>query len=266
MSSDPSAPLSRPALRVVEEGDIAWLILDRPDRRNALTQAMWRALPALLDQIADFPARVLVIRGEGGHFAAGADIGEFEEVYADRSSAERYFSEIAAAMDALADFGKPVLAMIDGACVGGGLGLALCCDLRIAATGARFGITPAKLGLMYNLADTRRLVAAVGEQRARDILYTARILDADEALACGLVLETHPSEDLESAVRAKAASIAAASPWSIRRTKQVIGRIGAGQAGDDDETRGWMADAVEGEDFHEGRAAFLGKRPPVFGR
>lgn len=251
-------------LSLTVSGDVATLTLDRPARRNALNQAMWRGLPGVLASARDARAKVLVLTGAGGAFAAGADISEFEAVYATRETSAAYFAEIGAGMDALAAFEAPTLAMIDGACVGGGLGLALCCDIRIASDRARLGITPAKLGLMYPLADTRRLVEAVGPSRAKDILYTGRILDAAEALAIGLVDEVVPAEVLHDAVARKAANIATASAWSARAAKAVIRRILDGQTADDATTHGWMLDAVEGEDFAEGRAAFLGKRAPQF--
>ena len=233
-------------LRVADE--IATLTLNRPARRNAVNRAMWRGLPEVLEAARAARVKVLVLTGAGEAFAAGADISEFEQVYADRATAGAYFGEIAAAMDALANFESPTLARIDGACVGGGLGLALCCDLRIASDRARLGITPAKLGLMYALSDTKRLVDVVGPTRAKDILYTGRILTADEALAVGLVDAVTSVEGLDAAAAAKVA----------------VSRILNGQATDDAETGAWMLDAVEGVDFVEGRDAFLGKRTPRF--
>lgn len=243
-------------------GDVATLTLNRPQRRNAVNRAMWRGLPGVLDAARAARVKVLVLTGAGEAFAAGADISEFQAVYADRATAGAYFAEIAAAMDALAGFEAPSVARIDGPCVGGGLGLALCCDLRIASDRARLGITPAKLGLMYSLADTRRLVDAVGPSRAKDILYTGRILTADEALAIGLI--DAMASDLDAAVAARVEAITSASQWSARKAKQIIARILAGQTTDDAETGAWMLDAVEGEDFVEGRDAFLGKRTPRF--
>ena len=245
-------------------GEIATLTLNRPARRNAVNRAMWQGLPGVLDAARAARVKVLVLTGAGEAFAAGADISEFEQVYADRATAGAYFAEIAVAMDALANFESPTLARIDGACVGGGLGLALCCDMRIASDRARLGITPAKLGLMYALSDTRRLVDVVGPARAKDILYTGRILEANEALTLGLVDAVTPLADLDAAVAAKAEAIAAASQWSARKTKQIIRRILDGQTDDDAETNTWMLDAVEGADFVEGRDAFLAKRTPRF--
>ena len=245
-------------------GEIATLTLNQPARRNAVNRVMWRGIPGVLEAVRAARAKVLILTGAGETFAAGADISEFEQVYADRATAAAYFGEIAAAMDALASFESPTVARIDGPCVGGGLGLALCCDIRIASDRARLGITPAKLGLMYSLADTKRLVDVVGPSRAKDILYTGRILTADEALAIGLVDVVTPVEDLDAAIAAKAEAIAAASQWSARKAKAVVSRILNCQAVDDAETSAWMLDAVAGEDFVEGRDAFLGKRTPRF--
>jgi enoyl-CoA hydratase/carnithine racemase len=167
-------------------------------------------------------------------------------------------------VDALAKLDRPVLAHIEGFCVGAGSALALACDIRLTAADAKFGITPAKLGLMYNLADTKRLVDAVGPGKAKDILFTGRLLDADEALAFGLVDIVIPTADLETAVAAKAAQICANSQWSIRASKRVIRQILDGAPDDTEETQRWFVDAVLAEDFLEGRAAFMGKRSPDF--
>jgi enoyl-CoA hydratase/carnithine racemase len=247
------------SLSVTVANDVATLMLNRPEKRNALTQAMWRALPDAVAAVEADPAvKVLVLTGAGGCFAAGADIGEFKTVYATRENAAAYAVEIAAAMEAVAHLSKPSIAAIPGACVGGGLGLALACDLRIAAQDARLGITPGKLGLMYSLGDTRRLVEAVGASSAKDILFTGRILNADDALALRLV------DAVPQAVADKAAAIASASQWSARRTKAVVRLILDGAVEDTDQTRAWFLDGLEGEDFAEGRDAFLTKRPPVF--
>jgi enoyl-CoA hydratase/carnithine racemase len=245
-------------------GDIATLTLNRPERRNALNAAMWQALPQACAAVEASPAKLLILRGAGGHFAAGADISEFDKVYADRQIAGVYADGVHDAVNALAKLDRPVLAHIEGFCVGAGSALALACDIRLAAVDARFGITPAKLGLMYNLADTKRLVDAVGPGKAKDILFTGRLLDADEALAFGLVDFVIPTADLETAVAAKAAMICANSQWSIRASKRVIRQILDGAPDDTDETRRWFVDAVLAEDFLEGRAAFMGKRSPDF--
>ena len=253
------------ALRVEVSGDVATLTLNRPETKNALTLAMWSTLPGLLAEVAaDRAAKVLVVRGAGGTFAAGANIGEFETVYATPESTRAYFDRVGEAMEALAAFEKPTIAMIEGACVGGGLGLALACDLRIAAADARLALTPAKLGLVYSLPDTRRLVQAVGLSRAKDILFTGRLIGAEEALAIGLVDALQTPDALEAAVADKTAQIAAASQWTARRAKAIVGLIADGETGDTEETTRWLIEAVEGEDFREGRDAFLAKGKPVF--
>lgn len=253
------------ALKVEVAGDVATLTLNRPEKKNALTLAMWTTLPGLLAQIAADPAaKVFVVRGAGGTFAAGADIGEFETVYATPDSTRAYFDRVGEAMEALATFEKPTVAMIEGACVGGGLGLALACDLRIAATDAKLALTPGKLGLVYSLPDTRRLVQAVGLSKAKDILFTGRLIEAEEALSIGLVDGLHAPDALDAAVAEKTAQIAAASQWTARRAKAIVGLIADGETADTAETARWLIEAVEGGDFREGRDAFLGKRKPVF--
>lgn len=241
------------------------LILNQPARRNALSQEMWQLVPTRLAEAAADPAiRVLVVQGAGGTFAAGADISEFEAAYATRESTAIYAGDIARAMDGLADFIKPTVALIQGACVGGGLGLALACDLRFAASDARMGITPGKLGLVYPLGDTKRLVQLVGPSHAKDLLYTGRLLNADEALSMGLVNRVTAPDAVEAAVLDHAAQITAASQYSARATKRMIARVLAGQTVDSDETVAEFLDAVEGEDFIEGRNAFRDKRKPGF--
>jgi len=247
------------------DGHAAHLVLNRPDKRNALNGAMWAAIPGLLSEAeADDGVRLLVVRGAGGAFAAGADISEFEQVYATPASAAAYSRSIAGALDALAAFPKPALAMIDGACVGGGCGLALACDLRFAAQGSKFGITPGKLGLAYTLNDTRRLIDAVGVSAAKDILFTGRILEAEEALSMGLIDRLVTKEALGGAVEAFAGAVAKTSAQSARVTKQIIARIQAGQSSDDAATRELFLKAFQSSDFQEGYSAFLEKRAPRF--
>lgn len=257
--------MSGEAVYLTTKGAAAHLVLNNPARRNALSEAMWRAIPGLLAQAEADPAvRLLVVRGEGGAFAAGADISEFEDVYSTPERAADYSRAIAAALDGLAAFPRPTLAAIEGACIGGGCGIALACDLRFAAHGSKFGITPGKLGLVYTLNDTRRLIDAVGVSAAKDILFTGRLLDADEALARGLIDRLRPAEALMGEVEAFRDQIAATSAVSARITKQIVARIQAGQAEDDAETRKLFLDAFQGEDFQEGYRAFLAKRKPDF--
>ncbi|MFZ4603701.1 MAG: enoyl-CoA hydratase-related protein [Caulobacterales bacterium] len=256
-----------PEIFAHRDGAFAHLVLNRPAKRNALTMAMWRAIPAILADLTDQPGvRVLIVRGAGGAFAAGADIAEFERAYASREAALANQADMQAAMSALEDFPLPTIAAIGGACVGGGCGLALCCDVRIAAAGAKFGITPGKLGLAYGVADTRRLVQAVGLSAAKDILFTGRILDAEEAMRLSLVDRVVPAETLDETVQTYASTIAAASGYTARATKAILRLIREGASEDTEKSRAMFADAFEGADFREGRAAFLEKRAPDFSK
>lgn len=246
-------------------GAVAELVLNRPAKRNAITSAMWLDIPRLLQSAADNPeVKLLIVRGAGGSFAAGADIAEFEVVYATRERAEAYTRSIGMALDSLAAFPKPTLARIEGACVGGGCGVALSCDLRFAATGSRFAITPAKLGLTYTLNDTKRLIDAVGVSFAKDILYSGRMLDAEEAFRIGLINRLVDPETLSQAVEEYAQGLSATSAYSARTSKKIISMIRAGVDADTDETRQMFLDAFQGEDFQEGYRAFLEKRSPRF--
>ena len=257
--------MSQDAVYLTRTGPAAHLVLNKPAKKNALSEAMWRAIPRLLSEAESDPGvRLLVVRGEGGAFAAGADISEFEEVYSTPERAAEYSRAIAAALDGLAAFPRPTLAAIEGACVGGGCGIALACDLRFAAQGSKFGITPGKLGLVYTLNDTKRLIDAVGASAAKDILFTGRILTADEARDLGLADRLIPEYALMDEVAAFAEQVSATSAASARITKQIIARIQAGQAEDDAETRKLFLDAFQGADFQEGYRAFLAKRKPDF--
>jgi enoyl-CoA hydratase/carnithine racemase len=157
-----------------------------------------------------------------------------------------------------------VIAQIDGLCIGAGVALAAACDLRLAARDARFAITPAKLGLIYSLADTARVMALVGPGVTRDLLFTGRMIDGVEAHAVGLVGAVHASDDLADAVAEKAALIGANSRWSHARGKQIVRKILDGAGDDDAQTLGWFADATEGADYREGIAAFAERRKPRF--
>lgn len=252
-------------IHLERKGAIAELVLNRPDKRNAITEAMWIAIPRLLAEAEADPAlRVLIVRGAGGSFAAGADIAEFEEVYATRERAARYSAAVAAALDGLAAFPLPTVASIAGPCVGGGCGLALACDLRFAMDGARFGITPAKLGLVYTLNDTKRLIDAVGPSNARDILFTGRLVGAHEAREMGLIDRVWSETAFEAEMEIWLAQLRAASPHSARVTKHIIRMILSGVDHDTDETRQIFLDAFQGRDFQEGYRAFLEKRAPRF--
>ena len=253
------------AVELLREGAVATLRLNRPDKKNALSEAMWRALPERLAEAESDPAiRVLIVTGAGGDFAAGADISEFETVYATPERAAAYSDAVNAALDGLAAFPKPSLARIEGACIGGGCGVALACDMRFAAETARFGVTPARLGLVYPLNDTARLIDAVGLSRAKDLLFTARLLEAPEAEMIGLIDQILPGETLDAVIAAYAERLIAMSGETARATKKIIGMIQAGRHQDDHAARAIFRDAFAGPDFAEGYRAFMEKRAPRF--
>jgi enoyl-CoA hydratase/carnithine racemase len=247
-------------LRLETHGAVAHLVIDRAAKRNAFTQGMWEALPALVEEaMADAAVRVLVLRAaEPGAFSAGADIVEFGSGAQDPAWRARNQAAIAHAQITLARASKPTIALVDGDCVGGGCGLAMACDLRVASAAARFGITPAKLGLVYSLHDTKLLVDLVGPSQSKRILFTAALIDAAEAHRIGLV------DLLDADGLALADTIAGSSPHTCREAKAMVRRIVSGQAEDDEETRGLFADAFRLPDFVEGVSAFLEKRRPRF--
>ena len=253
-------------IHLTTKGSVATLTLDRPDKANALSLDMWQALPGLVREVTGNPdAKVLVIRGAGERvFSAGADIQEFKEVFATPETAKAYTNAVRRGLQALADCPKPVLAMIYGPCVGGGCGLALCCDLRFAADTARFGITPAKLGLVYGFEDTRQLVATVGPARAKDILFSGRLIPAPEALSLGLVDRVVPTAQLADAVAAYADQLCSVSQYSVRAAKATINAIASGTDEATPDIRRRFDAGFQGEDMQEGYRAFLDKRPPRF--
>jgi enoyl-CoA hydratase/carnithine racemase len=253
------------AVRLVRDGAVATLLLDQPARRNAMTRAMWRGLPALVaEAAADDAVAVLRVAGSGAHFCGGADISEFAATYATAEATAQANAEITAAVAALAAFPKPAVAVIRGACVGGGVALALACDLRFAAADARFAVTPAKLGLIYSQADTARLMRAVGAARAKELLFTARLVEAEEALRIGLVEEVCAPDALDAFVAQRIAPIAAGSRPALRAIKAVANAIEDGVEWESAALRAMFDDAFAGQDFREGYDAFLAKRQPVF--
>jgi enoyl-CoA hydratase/carnithine racemase len=246
------------------EPPFARIILNRPDRRNAITRAMWRALPAIRASIeARDDLLVTLIEGEGAHFSAGADIAELADVYRDAHSARDYGDAAQDGLKALMALDRPTIAVIRGVAVGGGLGLALACDLRFCAADAHLAVTPARLGLVYGHAETRRLIELVGPSRAKDLLFTGRRIETDEALAIGLI-DRRVETALRETVLGYARGLADLSQLSIRGAKRAVDAIAAGMNKETPTFRALTEAAALGPDFAEGRAAFAEKRTAKF--
>jgi enoyl-CoA hydratase/carnithine racemase len=255
-----------PALRYVKDGAIAWILADNPARMNALTGSMWRALPGAMSKaISDPGVRVVVLRGAGDKaFSAGADISEFEKTRTG-DAAKDYDALNDAAFNALINCPKPTIAMIHGFCLGGGLGLALCCDLRIADETSQFAIPAAKLGIGYNARWVRPILAAIPPARAKELLFTGRRFRSADAEAMGLVSQLVPKAELEASVRALALEIAANAPLSVAAAKRVIDEISKHPEHPDiTALDAAVAACFASEDYAEGRRAFLEKRKPEF--
>lgn len=248
-------------LHLDRTGQTATILIDRADKRNAFTQAMWQRLPGLLEEaVRDQQVRLLVLRAaDGTAFSAGADIGELLANKDDAEWRARNQQLINRAQWELARFPLPTIAFVEGDCVGGGCGLALACDMRVATPEARFGITPARLGLVYPLHDVKLLVDLVGPGQAKRILFTGALIDANEASRIGLV------ELVATDLEPLAGQIRAASPYSVRQCKQMVQRVLDGQTEDDKETLEMFARAFTMPDFAEGTAAFVERRKPDFG-
>jgi enoyl-CoA hydratase/carnithine racemase len=254
-------------LRVVAEGGVARVLIDNAERRNAFDFSMWRALPGLLSALdADASVRVVVLCGAPSlPFCSGADISEFSTVRATAEGGRAYEQANVEAFDALSRLAKPVIAAISGFCMGGGMGLAAACDLRIAAEGAVFGIPAGRLGVGYPPEAMSYVVAAVGAQTAMDLFFTARRIDAREAAACGFVSRVLPKEGFDAAIASIAAGIAANAPLTLRAAKAAIRRAARlPHALSSEQCEALAAACFDSDDYVEGRTAFLGKREPAF--
>ena len=246
--------------------NIACLVLNRPDKKNALDKSMWEKIPRLVEEATrDSNVRVLILRSEDPNFfSAGADISEFTLFMNDADAREDNRKAIRAACRALEECPLPTIAMVQGACVGGGCMLALCCDIRLGDEKSRYGITPAKLGLVYSLGDTRRLVDLVGPAQAKQILFTAGIFPARRALDIGLVNDIFPVDELEEKTLELARQMMANSGHSLRHIKRNIARVLSGDREDDEQSESLFNAAFDGPDHREGVDAFLNKRKPEF--
>ena len=255
--------------RIVAEkqGPVGWLTFNNPARRNAISIDMWEAIPKVLDRFEQDPeVRAIVLKGEGDKaFVSGADVSQYEK---QRSSVEgvQYYEEIAGRVaERLQNCDKVIVAMIRGYCLGAGVNIALCCDLRIAAEDAKLGIPAAKLGLGYRASSLKNLIDIVGPAYAREVLITGRHFSAAEAKTMGLVHRVAPVAELESLVLEYCATISENAPLTIRASKRIIRELLKSSAAFDAEACAALVKACfESQDYIEGRRAFMEKRKPVF--
>lgn len=256
-----------PGIGIEHDQHVTHITLRNPARRNAMCHAMWQQLgDALQAAHEDADLRVLVLTGAGDKaFCAGNDISEFKTWRNDPARHRAYDAASHRAMDLLRSVPVPVIARIRGVCVGGGLEIALACDLRIASDDARFAITPARLGLGYTLRDVSLVVDTVGAAAARKLLYTGRLHDAGEALAMGVLDVCVPPDALDDALADLVRTIAGNAPLTIRALKAALGEALKPGAQRDEARVQAMVDACHAsEDYQEGQRAFAEKRAPQF--
>ena len=256
--------MSAEHLTVEQRGAVAVLTIDRPAKRNAMSAGMWAALPGVLAGLAADPAvRVLVVTGAGASFCAGADIGDLLGGGDPADPMADVRRDNLAAQAALREFPAPTVAMIRGHCIGGGVELAVACDLRFTDPTGMFGVTPAKVGIVYTPASTRALIDLVGPATTKYLLFSGDLLDAAEALRRGLVDRVVPAGELEDEVLRLADVLASRSAVSQRATKEVVAALLAGRDGEAEAAR-WYRETIAGGELAEGVAAFTGRRAPRF--
>lgn len=252
------------AVRVSRTGSTATITLSNPGRRNTMTEQMWLGLVPVCHELAEDPeVRVVVVRGEGEDFSAGADISDLDGILRDAESGHHDGGALARGEAALAGLHKPTIAAVEGYCLGGAWQIAAACDIRLASSGATFGITPAKIGIVYPVAGIERLVRIAGPATAKYLLFSGDFVDAERARALGLVQAVHPDERFWDEVTAFAQRLASRSQLSIQAMKDIVDVAAAG--GD---LRGasahWQRQMAASEDPAIGVRAFLDKQAPAF--
>ncbi|MBM3219405.1 MAG: enoyl-CoA hydratase [Candidatus Rokubacteria bacterium] len=250
-----------------KDGALAWIVFNQPEKRNAVSQEMWQAMAEYVAECEkDDAIRVVILRGAGDHFVSGADISQFKDRRRNAEDEAEYRRISGRGSDALAHLQKPLLAMIHGVCVGGGVGIAITADLRIAADNARFGIPAARLGLGYHYKGMDKLVHLIGPAHTRELFFTARTdFTAQDALRWGLVNQVVPKAELEGFTREYAQKIARNAPLTIKSAKNTVEQLlKPAQERDYALLDKLMADCFNSEDYQEGVKAFGEKRRPVF--
>src|SRR6476660_575149 len=250
-----------------QEGGVGYLVFNNPERHNAVSLEMWEAATSYLEGFAkDASIRVVVLTGAGGKaFVSGADISKFESERSSKEAVDRYNFAVDKANTAVYEFPKPTIAMIRGYCIGGGVGLALCCDLRICSDNSKFGVPAAKLGLGYGYKGIKKLVDVVGPSYAKEIFFTARQFTAVEAHQMGLVNSVLPEPELEAYVHTMAETISRNAPLTVNSVKFIVSQVLK-----DENKRNLkrcddlVAQCFASKDYVEGRKAFMEKRKPAF--
>jgi enoyl-CoA hydratase/carnithine racemase len=250
-----------------KEGGVGYLTFNNPERHNAVSLEMWEAASSYLDDFAkDNAIRVVVLTGAGGKaFVSGADISKFADERSTKQAIDRYNVAVDKANSAIYDFPKPTIAMIRGYCIGGGVGLALCCDFRICSDNSKFGVPAAKLGLGYGFKGIKKLVDVVGPAYAKEIFFTARHFTATEAHQMGLVNSVVPDAELDAYVANMAETISRNAPLTVNSVKYIVGQVLTDESKRDlKKCDDLVSQCFASQDYIEGRTAFMEKRKPNF--
>ena len=256
MPGEDTGELANFQVLVEIDGPVATMTLNRPDKRNAVRQSMWAAIDAQVSQLAaNNDIRVLVVKGAGDHFCAGADISELTN-----GPGGEYARVNWAAEEALANFPAPTIAMIRGNCVGGGVSIATACDIRIAADDSIYGITPSKLGIVYPTNALERAVRILGASATKHLMYTGELIDAERALRIGLIDELLPVDGLQARVDSLVATILERSALTQVASKAMIDEVVREGRVKPTTTLHWETEMDRSGEVREGVAAFLGKR------
>lgn len=259
--------MSSDRLIAEKEGAIGWITFNNPAKHNAVSKDMWDGLADAVDAFnADDDVRVIVLKGAGEKaFVAGADISKFEDERSSEDAIKAYADSVTRGYNTVMESPKPTIAMVQGYCIGGGTGIAVCCDMRICADNAQFGVPAAKLGLGYSYEHIRKLVGLVGPSAAKEIFYTARRFNAEEAKGMRLANRVVPAAELESYVRNYAETIAGNAPLTVKSVKAIVGEIMKDPEEQNLDLCKQLYDGCfDSEDYIEGRRAFMEKRKPNF--
>ena len=254
-------------IKINKSNGVGWITLNQPQKKNAISFEMWEAIPHIAQRFSDDDdIRVVVVKGEGDQaFSSGADISQFENKRSSKSTTDEYNLTVKAAVAALDQLAKPLIAMIQGYCIGGGTSVAVHCDIRIAADNAVFAIPAAKLGLAYRWEDIYPLVQLIGPSFTRELLYTGNRFNATQAMQMGLINRVVPTAELESYVAEYTAGISANAPLTIHCANRTVAEaLKDPEQRDLAEVEVLAARCFDSKDYQEGRQAFSEKRKPRF--